>query len=641
MSTSETGKGGVAGPLDPEVLARMASEFLTALPDFVPLAETAVFAGQGTPEIPKASQSGPPAVPVNLTTVQVIPSETQLRALPSNSAIPPAQPQIPAIPGTAIPEVPGGVTETRYGGISSLSFLNQIRPIFNYPAGTSLSAVPAFPANNLSSETELRALANSFDRSSTQQVTSSFPASPSPQVLGATVPRETTDFSSGHSFLSEIRQLVPADVPGVAELPNANTAPLPDLNISSAGFDVQAIRRDFPILQERVNGKPLIWLDNAATTQKPQSVIDRIAHYYEHENSNIHRAAHELAARATDAYEAAREKVRRFINAPTTREIIFVRGATEGINLVAQSWGRQHIQKDDEIVITWLEHHANIVPWQMLCAEKGAKLRVVPVDNTGQLLLDEYQRVLNQKTRLVAFPQVSNALGTVTPAREIIEMAHRYGAKVLMDGAQAVSHMPTDVQAFDCDFYVFSGHKMFAPTGIGVVYGKSDVLENSPPWQGGGNMIQDVTFEKTTYQPPPGRFEAGTGNIADAVGLGAAADYLERIGMANILRYERDLLLYATELLQRIPGLHLIGTAKEKAGVLSFVLDEYRTEDVGAALNRQGIAVRAGHHCAQPILRRFGVESTVRPSLAFYNTCEEIDALAAALWNLKLGHHSI
>jgi cysteine desulfurase / selenocysteine lyase len=641
MSTSETGKGVASGPLDPDVLARMANEFLTALPDFGPFAESAAAEAQGNAAVPKASQSVPADAPVNLTSVQVIPSETQLRALPSNSAIPPAQPQIPAVPGTAIPEVPGGVTETRYGGVSSLSFLNEIRPIFSYSTGTSLPGATAAAAANFPSETELQALANSFDGSKTSQPTSSYSVQDSPQIPGAALPRETTDFSGGYSFLNEIRQLVPAGIPGVADLPGTHVASAPDLNISSVGFDVQAIRRDFPILQERVHGKPLIWLDNAATTQKPQSVIDRISHYYEHENSNIHRAAHELAARATDAYEAAREKVRRFINAPTTREIIFVRGATEGINLVAKSWGRQHIQKDDEIVITWLEHHANIVPWQMLCAEKGAKLRVVPVDNTGQLLLDEYQRLLNQKTRLVAFPQVSNALGTVTPAREVIEMAHRYGAKVLLDGAQAVSHMPTDVQVFDCDFYVFSGHKMFAPTGIGVVYGKSEVLEDSPPWEGGGNMIQDVTFEKTTYQPPPGRFEAGTGNIADAVGLGAAVDYLERVGMVNVSRYEHELLLYATEQLQRIPGLRLIGTAKEKAGVLSFVLDEYRTEDVGAALNRQGIAVRAGHHCAQPILRRFGVESTVRPSLAFYNTCEEIDALAAALWNLKLGHQSI
>ncbi len=335
------------------------------------------------------------------------------------------------------------------------------------------------------------------------------------------------------------------------------------------------------------------------------------------------------------------KKTRRFLNAPSTKEIIFVRGATEGINLIAQSWGRQNIHKGDEIVITWLEHHANIVPWQMLCAESGARLRVAPVDDSGQILLDEYHKLLSPRTRLVSFTQVSNALGTVTPAHDMIELAHRYGAKVLLDGAQAVSHMQVDVQSYDCDFYVFSGHKVFAPTGIGVVFGKYDILENTQPWQGGGNMIQDVTFEKTTYQPPPGRFEAGTGNIADAVGLGAAIDYLSRVGMVNISRHEHDLLVYATEKLLRIPGLRLIGTAREKAGVLSFVLDGFRTEDVGAALNRQGIAVRAGHHCAQPILRRFGVESTVRPSLALYNTCEDIDALIAAIWNLRQGHSTL
>ena len=420
-----------------------------------------------------------------------------------------------------------------------------------------------------------------------------------------------------------------------------NPTDLSSLNLPADSFDAASLRRDFPILQERVNGKPLIWLDNAATTQKPQSVIDRLSYFYSHENSNIHRAAHELAARATDAYEAAREKTRRFLNAPSTKEIIFVRGATEGINLIAQSWGRQNIHKGDEIVITWLEHHANIVPWQMLCAESGARLRVAPVDDSGQILLDEYHKLLSPRTRLVSFTQVSNALGTVTPAHDMIELAHRYGAKVLLDGAQAVSHMQVDVQSYDCDFYVFSGHKVFAPTGIGVVFGKYDILENTQPWQGGGNMIQDVTFEKTTYQPPPGRFEAGTGNIADAVGLGAAIDYLSRVGMVNISRHEHDLLVYATEKLLRIPGLRLIGTAREKAGVLSFVLDGFRTEDVGAALNRQGIAVRAGHHCAQPILRRFGVESTVRPSLALYNTCEDIDALIAALWNLRQGHSTL
>jgi cysteine desulfurase/selenocysteine lyase len=408
-----------------------------------------------------------------------------------------------------------------------------------------------------------------------------------------------------------------------------------DLNLPRQQFDIGSVRRDFPILNERVNGHPLIWLDNAATTQKPQSVIDRISYFYEHENSNIHRAAHELAARATDAYEDARTKVAHFLNASSSKEIVFVRGATEAINLVAQAWGRRHINKGDEIVITWIEHHANIVPWQMLCAEKGACLRVAPVDNDGQILLDEYEKLLSPKTRLVSFTQVSNALGTITPAHQMVQMAHRYGARVLLDGAQAVSHMPIDVQSLDCDFYVFSGHKVFAPTGIGVLYGKPDALAEMPPWQGGGNMIVDVTFEKTTYQPPPGRFEAGTGNIADAVGLGAAIDYLDHIGMPNVARYEHELMVYATQAMLRVPGLHIIGTAKEKAGVLSFVLDGFRTEEVGAALNREGIAVRSGHHCAQPTLRRFGLETTVRPSLALYNSFEDIDAMIAALFRLK------
>jgi cysteine desulfurase / selenocysteine lyase len=402
-------------------------------------------------------------------------------------------------------------------------------------------------------------------------------------------------------------------------------------------FDVNAIRRDFPILGERVHGRPLIWLDNAATTQKPQAVIDRLAHFYLHENSNIHRGAHELAARATDAYEAARESVRRFLNASSADEIVFVRGATEAINLVAQSWGRQNIGRDDEIVITWLEHHANIVPWQQLCSEKGARLRVAPVDDHGQVLLDAYEKLLGPRTRLVAFPHVSNALGTVTPARQMVEMARRYGAHVLIDGAQAVSHMRADVQSLDCDWYVLSGHKVFAPTGIGALYGRRQVLEAMPPWQGGGNMIECVTFEKTEYQAAPARFEAGTGSIADAVGLGAAIDYLERIGIENVNRYEHELLVYATRLLSDIPGLRLIGTAPEKAVVLSFVLDGFRSEDVGAALDREGIAVRAGHHCAQPILRRFGLESTVRPSLALYNTFADIDALAAALHRIRSG----
>jgi cysteine desulfurase / selenocysteine lyase len=401
------------------------------------------------------------------------------------------------------------------------------------------------------------------------------------------------------------------------------------------GFDVNVIRKDFPILSERVNDKQLVWLDNAATTQKPRQVIDRISYFYEHENSNIHRAAHELAARATDAYEGARNKVKEFLNAGSGNEIIFVRGATEAINLVAKSWGEQYLHEGDEIIVSHLEHHANIVPWQQLAAKKNLKIKVIPVDDDGQVLLDEYVKLITPKTKLVAFTQVSNALGTVTPAAQIVQIAHSAGAKVLVDGAQSVSHMPVDVRALDADWFVFSGHKVFGPTGIGVLYGKEDLLNATQPWQGGGNMIKDVTFEQTTYHNAPGRFEAGTGNIADAVGLGAAIDYVTRIGMGIIAQYEHFLLEYATNLLKQVPGLRLIGTAAEKASVLSFVLDGYKTEEVGAELNKEGIAVRSGHHCAQPILRRFGVESTVRPSLAFYNTCAEVDLLVQTLHKLK------
>ena len=633
-----------AGVPDPGVLARMANEFFTSLPELSQTEKSAAAFPQASDALSGAAEalnaSGNPATLTSLPT-PAIPTEAELPTLAASLAPAAAPSLVSGLSPSALPEIPGGAGVMNFSALPSFSFLDEIRPLFSYPLATPLVPAPAMPAVKIPGETELRALANNFSSTAPAQTLDTGSYLGAPQVSGAVLQLGALDKLAPFAFLDEIRQLAPAGTVPAAEPLRATSAVVPGLNISSGPFDVQAIRRDFPILQERVHGKPLIWLDNAATTQKPQSVIDRLSDFYTHENSNIHRAAHELAARATDAYEAAREKVRRFVNTSTVREIIFVRGTTEAINLVAQSWGRQNIQKDDEIVITWLEHHANIVPWQMLCAEKGARLRVAPVDNSGQVILDEYQKLLGPRTRLVALAQVSNALGTVTPAQEMIEMAHRYGAKVLLDGAQAVSHMRTDVQLYDCDFYVFSGHKMFGPTGIGVVYGKLDILENTQPWHGGGNMIQDVTFEKTTYQPPPGRFEAGTGNIADAVGLGAAIDYIERIGMHNIARYEHDLLMYATEALQRIPGLRLIGTAREKAGVLSFVLDGFRTEDVGAALNRQGIAVRAGHHCAQPILRRFGVESTVRPSLALYNTCEEIDALVAAIWNLKQGHGSL
>ncbi|RQR66898.1 SufS family cysteine desulfurase [Burkholderia sp. Bp9126] len=399
-------------------------------------------------------------------------------------------------------------------------------------------------------------------------------------------------------------------------------------------FDVNAIRRDFPILQERVNGKQLIWFDNAATTHKPQAVIDRLAYFYAHENSNIHRAAHALAGRATDAYEHARDTVRRFIGAASPDEIVFVRGTTEAINLIAKTWGVRNVGDGDEIVVSHLEHHANIVPWQQLAAQKGAKLRVIPVDDSGQVLLDEYRKLLNDRTKIVSVTQVSNALGTVVPVKEIVELAHRAGAKALVDGAQSISHLRVDVQALDADFFVFSGHKIYGPTGIGVVYGKRAILDDMPPWQGGGNMIADVTFERTVFQPPPNRFEAGTGNIADAVGLGAALDYVSRVGIENIARYEHDLLAYATSVLAPVPGVRLVGTARDKASVLSFVLKGYETEEVGQALNEEGIAVRSGHHCAQPILRRFGLEATVRPSLAFYNTCDEVDALVRVVRRL-------
>jgi cysteine desulfurase / selenocysteine lyase len=459
--------------------------------------------------------------------------------------------------------------------------------------------------------------------------------------VGAANPRESYYFlDEGFSAPSRANPLPygwngQALDPGVLPSQHVPELALPPIS-GARQFDAHIFRRDFPILHEYVNGRPLIWLDNAATTQKPQAVIDRISYFYERENSNVHRAAHALAARSTDAFEAARKKVRRFVNAPSDETIVWVRGATEAINLVACSWGRRNVGEGDEVVVTNLEHHSNIVPWQMLCNEVSAKLRVAPVDDRGDILLDEYEKLLNPRTRIVALTHVSNALGTVTPVRDMVEMAHRHGARVLIDGAQAVCHMPVDVQALDADFYVFSGHKVFGPTGVGALYGKMAELEAMPPWQGGGSMIKDVTFEKSVFQDPPEKFEAGTGTIADAVGLGAAIDYVEQIGMANISAYEHGLLNYALEGLRTVPGLTLIGSPRERAGAISFVLDEWRVEDVGVALNREGIAVRAGHHCAQPILRRFGHETTVRPSFALYNTPEDVDALVAAMHRLSV-----
>jgi len=638
-----------AGLPDPSLLARWANEMFRAGSEAGRSSPPVDFPRDSALGAPELTASGTRAVASAPSIDALVLSEEQLQAIPatlaSTASIAPASARVPGIPnplpGVEISASPAySFLQDARGLVESAAPVSAAQlPLISPAAIPSLPQTPAIPY-----EAELR---NLTQFASTAPSLRALPSAPvaaeafaEPQVAGA--PRPSTDWRQVQSigFLDLVNPLEPIRGSAMRSTVPAELSE-PSLSDLSPGiFDVFAIRRDFPILRERVNGRQLVWLDNAATTQKPQAVIDRISWFYEHENSNIHRAAHALAASATDAYEAAREKVRRFLHAPSTRDIIFVRGATEAINLVAQSWGRRYVQKDDEIVITWLEHHANIVPWQMLCSEKGAKLRVAPVDDRGQVILEEYEKLLGPRTRLVSFAQVSNALGTITPAHEMIAAAHRHGAKVLVDGAQAVSHLPIDVQSLDCDFYVFSGHKVFAPTGIGVVFGKDSVLDATPPWQGGGNMITDVTFERTQYQTPPGRFEAGTGSIADAVGLGAAIDYVERIGMVNIHRYEHDLLLYATDALKRIPGLRLIGTAAEKASVLSFVLDGFRTEDIGAALNLEGIAVRSGHHCAQPILRRFGVESTVRPSLALYNTCEDVDALVAAIWNLKAGRRA-
>ncbi|AWN55232.1 family 2A encapsulin nanocompartment cargo protein cysteine desulfurase [Methylobacterium sp. 17Sr1-1] len=402
----------------------------------------------------------------------------------------------------------------------------------------------------------------------------------------------------------------------------------------AAPFDVERVRRDFPALHQSVNGHRLVWLDNAATTHKPQSVIDATSDFYGRHNSNIHRAAHTLAARATDLFEGGREKTRRFLNAPSKDDIVFLRGTTEGINLVANSYGRAHIGPGDEIIVSTIEHHANIVPWQLLAQATGATIRVIPVNDRGEIIFEQYAALLSGRTKIVSVTHVANALGTVNPVREIIALAHAYGVPVLVDAAQSTPHIPIDVQALDADFLVFSGHKVFGPTGIGALYGKSHLLEQMPPWQGGGHMIEDVTFTKTVYKGAPEKFEAGTPDIAGAVGLGAALDYLEGVGLPGIAAYEHDLLDYAQEGLAEVKGLRLIGTAREKASVMSFVIEGYENETVAHHLDRHGIAVRSGHHCALPALRRFGVDQSIRASLAFYNTREDVDVFLKALHTL-------
>ncbi|MCP3104583.1 cysteine desulfurase [Myxococcus sp. K15C18031901] len=402
-----------------------------------------------------------------------------------------------------------------------------------------------------------------------------------------------------------------------------------------SGFDVERVRRDFPILHQEVRGRPLVYLDSAATAQKPQAVIDAIVRFYQHDNANVHRGVHVLSERATEAYEGAREVVKDFLRARDSREIIFTRGTTEAINLVAQTYGRKHVGPGDEVLITQMEHHANIVPWRMLCEEKGATLRVIPVDDRGELVLDEVDALLTERTRILAVTHVSNALGTVNPVKELTRKAHAKGIPVLVDGAQSVTHFPVDVQDIGCDFYAFSGHKLFGPTGIGVLYGRLERLEPLPPYQGGGDMILSVTMEKVTYNRVPHRFEAGTQNLAGAVGLAAAIKYLEALGLDAVAEHDRALMAYATQALESVPGLRLVGTAREKAGVLSFTVEDIHPHDVGTILDREGICIRTGHHCAQPVMQHFKLPATARASLALYNTREDVDALVRGLHKVR------
>jgi cysteine desulfurase / selenocysteine lyase len=598
---------------DVAVLASLANEFFAALPGHS-LPENSTLPEKSVPGVtspPRATggRAGvPPAAPTPASAPSPADAPSSLVAIPAlPGAAPPAHSEVPLIGGAPAP-APAWAPSAPYYFLGEAS----APPAVAEPIG---AGTPSF----------------------------GFPGEAELQALLTVLPADLAADQTPAEHLDRYFVQAPAEHPeryaeqAPAEHPEryfARTAPGLGAADRHPQFDVDSVRGDFPILSEQVNGRQLVWLDNAATTQKPRSVIERLAYFYEHENSNVHRAAHELAARATDAYEGARSKVARLLGAGSTEEIVFVRGATEGINLIAQSWGRQNVRAGDEIVISHLEHHANIVPWQRLAAETGALLKVIPVDDSGQILLEEYQKLLGDRTKIVSVAQVSNALGTVTPTREIVELGHRAGACVVVDGAQSVSHMRVDVRALGADFFVFSGHKIYGPTGIGAVYGKASVLDAMPPWQSGGNMIRHVTLEHSTYQDPPQRFEAGTGNIADAVGLGAALDYLERLGIENVERYEHDLLVYATRTMLDVAGLQLIGTSPDKASVLSFVLAGYTPQQVGEALSRDGIAVRAGNHCAQPILRRFGLEASVRASLAFYNTTDEVDQMVGVLHRL-------
>jgi cysteine desulfurase / selenocysteine lyase len=583
--------------------AQTAGAQAPAVPDLASFESSALdaLARSLAAQLPMAPHPAPSNV-TGLGSVPVPSGITGLAAAPTPSALQaslPAPPQVPGVTGLASSPLPSGV--------------RSLAPSASVPGVGALASgpLPAMPAF----------VPGAYDPRSgglPPLFTDGAPLCGGPGLADALS-------SQTYYFLGANPGPVPA---------SARRASAPSWSAAHRPFDVHSIRRDFPILEERIHGKPLVWLDNAATTQKPRAVIDRIAHYYAHENSNVHRGAHTLAARSTDAYENARQELQRFLGAASPNEIVFVRGTTEAINLVANTYGSEHVGEGDEIVLSQLEHHSNIVPWQTLARGAGAKLRVIPVNDRGEIVLAEYERLLGARTKIVAISQVSNALGTVLPVAEMIAAAHRHGAVVLIDGAQGAAHLPVDVKALDADFYVLSGHKIFGPTGVGVLYGKQALLEGMRPWQGGGNMIQHVTFDQSTFAAPPARFEAGTATLAPAVGLGAAVAYLQSIGMPNIARYEHELLEHATAELSRIPGIQRIGTAVHKASVLSFLVDGIEVSDMGRLLDREGIAVRAGHHCAQPTMQRFGLTGTVRASLALYNTHEEVEHLARVLRRL-------
>jgi cysteine desulfurase/selenocysteine lyase len=578
--------GSLPGAIDEANLDRIARSLFAAIPGAATPAASIAAVPASIPGVPASYGARvAPSLDASSTDAPCLATAMLDAAFPQGS--------IPQ--GSSISPMAAGITPTAAGAVATQTAL----PEATAAAATLPAGIPYTPALPLNLDGLSGAMPRMFDDSA-------------PRVA------PTAGAPSYYFLTPTVASAAPS---------SATTSP----QFARREFDVNEIRRDFPILQERVNGKQLVWLDNAATTQKPRAVIDRMVRYYEHEYSNVHRAAHTLAARSTDAYESARQKLQRFLGAGSPSEIIFARGTTEGVNLVAATYGRRYIGRGDEIVLSTLEHHSNIVPWQFIAEQVGAVIRVVPVTDRGEVMLGDFEKTLSTRTRFVALTHVSNALGTILPVREMIQMAHRRGARVLIDGAQAVSHFPVNVQELDADFYVMSGHKLFGPSAIGVVYGKKALLDDMPPWQGGGNMIQRVTFEKSTFADPPGRFEAGTAALGPAVGLGAAVDYLERIGMENVARHERELLAYATEALSRIPGVRLIGTAPEKAGVLSFVTDQIPAEEMGKVLDQDGIAVRAGHHCAQPTMDRFGLEATVRPSLALYNTHDEIDQLERAV----------